>query len=65
MKKTIKKIIGGLVGGVILSGIWIITFLIAIQNSLYYGVAIPILPAILISVFLFIIGATLGAVITK
>lgn len=61
MKKEIKKILGGLIGGIILSGIWIISFLIAIQNTQYYGLAI--LPAILISIVLFIVGAVIGVIL--
>lgn len=58
-----NKYLRGLIGGIILSGIWIIIFLVAIQNTQYYGLAI--LPAILIAIFLFIVGFIIGLLICR
>ena len=63
MNAVARMIARMLIGGTLLAGAWLLFFYIQIQNAYDYGMAI--LPALLIAVALFIVGAVIGALIKK
>jgi len=52
-----------LIGGILPAAAWLLFFYIQIQSAHDYGMAI--LPALLIAVALFIVGAVIGALIKR
>ncbi len=60
---SLSRILRMIMGGILLASTWLLFFYISIQNAKDYGLAI--LPALLISIALFIVGAITGMLIPK